>query len=320
MRACFDFDFRSDFSRATSILEPLHSESVPMGKEKKPKIKKNKKRSAVPKKKKAKTTLLRLEDYEEHGFTDEPDSRVLASLKDLWAQYPLDGWYEQGSEYWDHTGADDDGMLGGLTDDVKVPDELASLELLKLLQGPDFGVPRGHAYDCGAGIGRVTKNVLRSKFDSVTVVEQEERFVKVAKETIPDIETSCVGLQDWNPAAKSTDVVWVQWVVGHLRDDHFVRFIHRAFAALRDCNGVLVIKDNACAEPKHGFVMDVKDHSVTRTERHLRHIFKVAGAKIVHFSRQPGFPAGMFPVYMWVLKPKNEPKEAVAAESEIDSK
>lgn len=108
----------------------------------------------------------------------------------------------------------------------------------------------------------------------------------------------CVGLQDFDPPANHYQLVWVQWVTGHLRDDHFVRFLERCAVSLTN-NGIIVIKDNASSVD--GFVVDVKDHSVSRTLAHVRHLVAVAGLKLMLVLRQTGFPPNMLPVYMWVI-------------------
>lgn len=279
-----------------------------MGKERKKQEKKGK-----PKKRKTaggrkKEGVVSLGDFQERGFTDTQPARVFGSLAELWKTYPEETWYVTGSRYWDETTADTVGMLGGLTE-LQEPDEKESHALLDMLQAAPYNVGRGRAADCGAGIGRVTQNVLSKHFGHVTLVEQEQRFVQVAMTAMPEIEGLCVGLQDWVPLAAldhpeaAFDCIWVQWIVGHFRDDHFVRFIRRAFDALAE-NGVLVIKDNMSTKENNGFVMDVKDHSITRSEAHYRHLFAVAGAKVVYFKKQTGFPPGMYPVPMWVLRDK----------------
>ena len=35
------------------------------------------------------------------------------------------------------------------------------------------------------------------------------------------------GMQTWAPAAGAYDLVWIQWVIGHLTDVHIVAFLRR---------------------------------------------------------------------------------------------
>ena len=45
--------------------------------------------------------------------------------------------------------------------------------------------------------------------------------------------------------AGAYDVIWVQWVVGHLTDDDFVAFFQRCRKGLKP-DGVIVLKENTC--------------------------------------------------------------------------
>lgn len=94
------------------------------------------------------------------------------------------------------------------------------------------------AIDCGAGIGRVTKNVLLISFDAVDMAELSERSLAAAPAYIgrdySRVErTYCTRLQEFAPdAGRVYDVVWLQWVVGHLLDDDLVALLSRLKTAL----------------------------------------------------------------------------------------
>lgn len=241
---------------------------------------------------------LKLEDFQESGYVDTTPPRVLKSLKALWEEFPEEGWYDRGAGYWNACSADDNGMLGGLTE-VAEPDERESKLMIKTLR--QRGVGRARACDCGGGIGRVTHKVLLEFFDRVDLVEQCPAFVESARKTLPADRVTChqIGLQDFVPEAGAYDLIWTQWVTGHLRDDHFIRFVRRCLDGLAP-GGVLVLKENASSGD--GFVMDHKDWSVTRSKSHLKHLFAVAKVIVLECQRQKGFPDGMFPVFTWVLK------------------
>lgn len=87
--------------------------------------------------------------------------------------------------------------------------------------------------DCGAGIGRVTKQVLIKAFDHVDLVENSAIFVKQAREEYLNAEIEsgkvcevrCSGLQnvefegtEWDGRF---DVIWCQWVLGHLTEGNY---------------------------------------------------------------------------------------------------
>ena len=50
-------------------------------------------------------------------------------------------------------------------------------------------------------------------------------------------------MQDFEPARGSYDVIWIQWVIGHLHDLDCIRFFRRCAAGLTP-HGVIVLKDN----------------------------------------------------------------------------
>lgn len=77
-----------------------------------------------------------------------------------------------------------------------------------------------------------------------------------------------IGLEEWHAAEGTTyDVVWNQWCVGHLTDEHLVEYLQRCAEALtRDetgkVTGVIVVKENLTSTGLDDF--DEVDSSVTR--------------------------------------------------------
>jgi protein N-terminal methyltransferase len=113
---------------------------------------------------------------------------------------------------------------------------------------PNLG--RQRAADCGAGIGRVSKYLLLPRFDHVDLIEQSPRLLAASTEYIgePDtFRTSCIvqGLQTFTPSSSYYDVIWIQWVIGHLTDADFISFFERCALGLKP-GGVIILKDN-CA-------------------------------------------------------------------------
>ncbi len=283
-----------------------------MVKEKKPKNKASKKKksktSSSNKKKDAVPGV-----FECRGFTSSSPPRVFKSLASLWEAFPSASWYPTGASYWHKTSADEHGMLGGLLE-LKLPDETASLKLLQTLQNStqeeqqqQQRQPLGkkRACDVGGGIGRVSKNVLLKLFERVDLVEQNPGFLEQASKDLPEVGRICCGLQDFVPPEGEYDLIWTQWVTGHLRDEHFVLFIERMLKGLNPNGGLLIIKDNTSSGDE--FVMDCDDHSLTRSLAHYKSIFREAnracGARVLSTTRQEDFPEGVFPVYTWVIAP-----------------
>lgn len=141
-----------------------------------------------------------------------------------------DKFYEEGAEYWSKIEPTVNGMLGGLghlnSKDVKDSD--------KFLRGilkdrPNLGT--SYALDCGAGIGRITKNLLTRFFDKIDLVDQDPKFVEEARKTLGDNEKVgqffCSGLQQFTPEVEKYDVIWIQWVLSHLTDEDLKQLLKR---------------------------------------------------------------------------------------------
>ena len=94
----------------------------------------------------------------------------------------------------------------------------------------DHGPSNLRALDCGAGIGRITKHLLTRHFSKVDLVEQNKLFLQKAKEYLKSDKVEnlyCCGLQNFVPEKEKYDVIWCQWVLGHLTDDHMINFFKR---------------------------------------------------------------------------------------------
>lgn len=145
-------------------------------------------------------------------------------------------WYTKAQDYWNGVTPTVDGMLGGFSV-VDPVDVKGSLEFVDEFVHGKRGVnnvmktepviTNGYACDCGAGIGRVTRNfLLQVPFEKVDLVEQAPSFVEQAKASYlkQEIEQGkvgqvlCQGLQDFEPEQGKYDLIWCQWVLGHLTD------------------------------------------------------------------------------------------------------
>ena len=145
-------------------------------------------------------------------------------------------WYTKAQDYWNGVTPTVDGMLGGLAV-VDPADVKGSLDFVdEFVHGKKGAnnvtlkepyITNGYACDCGAGIGRVTKNfLLKVPFQKVDLVEQAPSFCEQAKNEYlaKEIESGsvgqvlCQGLQDFTPEEGKYDLIWCQWVLGHLTD------------------------------------------------------------------------------------------------------
>ncbi|KAF9977216.1 hypothetical protein BGZ73_006689 [Actinomortierella ambigua] len=250
------------------------------------------------------------------------------------------GWYTDAQKYWDNVPATINGMLGGLGQLAR-PDAVASLRFLSEYVTPPAsstsasiqassssatdssskrpklplpGAGPSRVLDCGAGIGRVTKQVLIKAFDHVDLVENSQAFVKKAKEEYlkEEIESGKVtevrqaGLQTVTFEGTSWegrfDVIWCQWVLGHLHDSDLIAFFKRCKKGLKP-GGMIFVKEN---NAKVGFVIDEDDSSMTRSDELLKEIFVKAGLRLLRDEVQKGFPPGLFAVKMYALEPMED--------------
>lgn len=88
--------------------------------------------------------------------------------------------YEKSKNYWSNVPASVNGMLGGfscLTTMDITDSDIFLKKLFKMKNGP----LKGRVLDCGAGIGRITENLLCKRFEHVDLLEQNENFLETAK-------------------------------------------------------------------------------------------------------------------------------------------
>ena len=172
------------------------------------------------------------------------------------------------------------------------------------LQGPNTKTRTRHALDCGAGIGRVSKLLLTQHFEKVDMVELSQEFLAKAPEYLGERATKidryiCCGLQDFIPEEGRYDVIWCQWVLGHLTDDHLIAFFRCCQRGLAE-NGLIVVKENICAAERKDF--DEQDSSFTRPKAELLDLFERAGLQLLKQEKQKQFPKELYEVWMFALK------------------
>lgn len=218
-------------------------------------------------------------------------------------------WYTKAFEYWENEAncpLSDDGVLGGYgrVTPLDARDSHRFLDTLSQ-QRPELQFDK--AADCGAGIGRVSKYLLLRRFKHVDLIEQSPRLLAAAPEYVTLSDGSdrmtCIvqGLQDFAPPPNSYDVIWIQWVIGHLHDLDFIRFFKRCATGLRP-GGVIILKDN-CAQ-NYTFVVDSDDSSVARCVEYATLLLNLSGLDIILQVQQTDFPKELYPVIMFALVPK----------------
>lgn len=214
-------------------------------------------------------------------------------------------FYTDAAKYWEKIPPTVDGMLGGFGF-ISQTDVGGSSVFLKSLFKLAEPVRKTYALDCGAGIGRVTKNLLTKYFKKVDLVEQNPKFLEGAKTYLDTCSDKIgdfypIGLQKFSPPPKRYDVIWTQWVLGHLRDEDLIRFLKNCGDGLRE-GGIIVVKENVTKLDRTD--IDTEDSSVTRPHAELHRIFKSAGLICIKEQKQSGMPRGLYPVYMFALRPQ----------------
>jgi len=212
-----------------------------------------------------------------------------------------DNWYNKAAEYWEKTDATLDGVLGGFGI-LNDPDIKSSIKFLTYLFEKKM-IKKGRAIDCGAGIGRVSKELLCHIFEEVDLIDQNPKYVEEAKNVLKD----CPNMKDFYAEGLQTfqfkkqyDVIWVQWVSSHLTDEDYIDFLKRCADSLTE-TGIVVVKENLA---KSGFIVHKDDYSVTRSDDLFRKLFARADLQIVHQAFQEDFPEGMFQVNQYALRKK----------------
>ncbi|KAF6126134.1 N-terminal Xaa-Pro-Lys N-methyltransferase 1 [Phyllostomus discolor] len=228
------------------------------------------------------------------GVGDSMTSEVIEDEKQFYSKAEL---------YWKEVPPTVDGMLGGYGH-ISSIDLGSSRKFLQrfLREGPNK-TGTSCALDCGAGIGRITKRLLLPLFRVVDMVDVTEDFLVKAKTYLGEEGKRvrnyfCCGLQDFSPEPESYDVIWIQWVIGHLTDQHLAEFLRRCKRGLRP-NGIIVIKDNMAQE---GVILDDVDSSVCRDLQVVHGIVRSAGLSLLAQERQENLPDEIYHVYSLALR------------------
>ena len=242
---------------------------------------------------------------------EDSEGRSYSSIEEMWNEELKDGkWYNKAHVWYEENCPSTvDGVLGGFgqLDPLDVAQSCTFLIQLLKHDGLNLGHKSGRCLDCGAGIGRVTKNLLSKFFKKCDLVESNPRLLEEAGSFVPSPvlgERFCETLQDVVPKENHYECIWVQWVVIYLTDTDFVKFLRRCTRGLKP-GGVIVIKENVMnPATKMAFLVDKDDSSVTRSDELMRAIFENAGLDIILSTKQSNFPEEMLPVITYALVPK----------------
>lgn len=167
-------------------------------------------------------------------------------------------WYKVAVDYWDRQPATVDGVLGGFEDIHETESQTSERmirEHLKYMPGKDL------ALDCGAGIGRVTKTVLKHIFKNVDLLEPSKTQMVEARKYCPEARKfHHIGLQEFG-YKEPYDAIWIQWVLCYLTDEDIVHFLLKTKrdGLTRDekgKTGLIFIKENTSEQSQ--FLLDTE--------------------------------------------------------------
>ncbi|OAQ95885.1 hypothetical protein LLEC1_02887 [Akanthomyces lecanii] len=221
---------------------------------------------------------------------------------------------QAGRKYWENAEASTDGMLGGIPafqaySHISRTDILGSRSFLAKL---NIGVKSGRstvksAVDAGAGIGRITKDLLLSVAEEVDVVEPIARFTEPLKGTKGVRNIFNVGLEDWQPIEGTKyDLIWTQWCLGHLTDEQVLKYLQVCKSHLTPGTGWIIVKENLSTGMDDMF--DETDSSITRLDEKFQALFAQADLRLVRTDLQRVSPLQssrrLLPVRMYALKPR----------------
>eukprot|EP00892_Ulva_mutabilis_P012546 jgi/Ulvmu1/9664/UM055_0001.1 len=244
--------------------------------------------------------------------------------EELWQRVEATGnqaWYKKAVEYWDRQEASYDGVLGGFgfVSDVDIRD---STVLLRRVFKKTLAEQESRdlcALDAGAGVGRVTEQLLLHYFGTVDLLEPSAHLLDSAKERLAAVKHSFPaghapgaflqhGLETFCPQADPPryDCIWLQWCLLYLTDDDLVALLLRCVSALRP-GGAIVVKENVCAA---GFVVDGDDNSLTRSHAYWMGLFSRAELAVTLSMRQKGMPEQLYAVKMYAVRPKGRALDA----------
>ncbi|KAL2610045.1 hypothetical protein R1flu_028618 [Riccia fluitans] len=245
----------------------------------------------------------------------DSEGNTLSTREVMWETYTGDEksreeWYTKGVDYWSAVEASVDGVLGGYGSisgrDIMDSSKFLT-DCLKTLK-PDWPESSMVALDCGAGVGRVTKNFLMHYFNEVDLVEPVQQLIEVAQRDL-QLDFDSLGtkmrkvnffncpLQEYVPPPERYDIIWIQWCIGHLTDVDLIQFFNRAKLGLKP-GGFIILKENIA---KSGFVLDKVDFSVTRSDPYFRDLFQQGGVYVYQHRKQTAFPRELFEVHMYCL-------------------
>ena len=153
-------------------------------------------------------------------------------------------WYKKREKHWASKEPTLISVLGGF-ENSHLPDVKCSCELLNGLILSKQLNP-GSSLDCGAGIGRVTENVLCNFFKEIDLVEKDKKFIdkcKIKFSSNNKIRKIYMCPLESFKFEKKYDLIWIQWCLENLEDEDLEPFLKKCYDNLND-DGIIIVKEN----------------------------------------------------------------------------
>lgn len=219
------------------------------------------------------------------------------------AKYYGDTFYFTGADFWRKQEKTNSGMLDGYTYTHDADIKFSQAVLERQIKGHNLGNQR--CAEFGAGIGRVTKNLLIQNFKEIDLIDPVKEFLEVAQKDFGDsviLHLHPIGAQDWK-AVDKYDCFWIQWTLMYLTDDDTVKL-------LKDCKshlkryGKIFVKENGFPndDDKSLAYWNPDDHSFARSHESYLELFKKAGVTVIEDLIQPDWDEDLLPLYVFVLR------------------
>jgi hypothetical protein len=230
-----------------------------------------------------------------------------------------DAWYAANALWWNQEVSggyggktDDEAMIGDKGGEADGEEGLAFLDRLLRLDYRHSSSPSSssslgfrRAVDAGAGVGRVTKNILLKRYDSVHLVEADPGWSKQSRKYLGQKRSArctftCARLEDLDATMiegwgdTGANLVWLQWTLQYLTDSDAIDTLRNLASGLIDWTGILVVKENRPygVARKDRFQLETPDggcgedvgggrYDITRSDDHHRLLFERAGLVVI---------------------------------------
>eukprot|EP00475_Leptophrys_vorax_P005452 TRINITY_DN13294_c0_g1_i6.p1 TRINITY_DN13294_c0_g1~~TRINITY_DN13294_c0_g1_i6.p1 ORF type:complete len:183 (+),score=42.70 TRINITY_DN13294_c0_g1_i6:422-970(+) len=163
----------------------------------------------------------------------------------------------------------------------------------------------GSVLDVGAGVGRVTRDLLSKYFQTIDLLDPSPRLLAQAEENLAHLNSQVrnfytLEAKDFTFEGLQYDCVWIQWVSGYIPDFELKGFLIGAKDSLKDRNSFIVLKDNLSNFEQ--YFVSSNDFNTVRTEWQYLSLIHESGLEVIFRQISP-LSDDLFPVVAYVLQP-----------------